>query len=253
MLTYAATLVVIWISVTSSNMVGGTLGDLLLLLVPVAFIWGPVWVLRKRGVDPDRYPLALPPLSAWKEWGRAFAIALGLGLVVAIPFVPLYDQWQMVWYPELLDGVCELSRTERWVRRIGGGNACRYASFEPSVQWTLPADFGLVVARHLFYVAIPEELFYRGYMQSRLDDVWPPKWTIFGAKLGPSWVLTSFLFAIGHSVVMFQWWHLAIMIPSFVFGWLRARTGDTLAGAFFHAGCNIFVVFLDTSYGLLPP
>jgi membrane protease YdiL (CAAX protease family) len=106
------------------------------------------------------------------------------------------------------------------------------------------------VAYHLFFVAIPEELFYRGYVQSRLDEVWTPGWRVFGAVLGPGWLVTSLVFALGHSVVLFQWWHLAIFVPSLAFGWLRARTGGVLAGAFFHAWCNVMVAFLDAAWGV---
>src|SRR5690606_1171881 len=42
----------------------------------------------------------------------------------------------------------------------------------------------LDVAVGLFAVALPEEVFHRGYLMGALDRAWPPKGTILGAKLG---------------------------------------------------------------------
>jgi membrane protease YdiL (CAAX protease family) len=105
----------------------------------------------------------------------------------------------------------------------------------------------------VFFVAIPEEFFYRGYMQSRLDELWTPKWRVLGADLGPGWLLTCLVFAFGHSVVVFQWWHFAIFFPALIFGWLRARTNGVIAGALFHAACNVTVNILDSLYGVVHP
>jgi membrane protease YdiL (CAAX protease family) len=61
------------------------------------------------------------------------------------------------------------------------------------------------------------------------------------------------VFAAGHSIVQFQWWHFAIFFPSLVFGWMRARTGQVVAGAGFHAWSNVTVSTLDTLYGIVKP
>ncbi len=219
-----------------------------LALVPILFMWMPVWALRARGVDPDRYPLAIPAFDDLGAWRRAAGIAGALALAISVPYLPIYHLWQTLWFPELLDLGCEA--------RIPGScaEARRAAAFAPS--W--PFDDTLValgwllqlVGYHLFFVAIPEELFYRGYMQSRLDEVWPPRWKLFGAVVGPGWLVTCAIFAAGHSLVVFQWWHFAIFFPSLVFGWLRARTGGVMAGAFFHAWANVLVALLDRIYGV---
>jgi hypothetical protein len=116
-----------------------------------------------------------------------------------------------------------------------------------------PSEPVRIIGYHLFMAAIPEEFFYRGYIQTRLDEVFPTRWRIFGTDLGWGWLITCVLFAFGHSVVLFQWWHFAIFIPSLAFGWMRARTGGVIAGALFHAWCNIIVTTLDTLYGIVPP
>jgi hypothetical protein len=75
---------------------------------------------------------------------------------------------------------------------------------------------------------------------------------LFGATVGPGLLMTCIIFAFGHSIVEFQWWHFAIFVPSLAFGWLRAKTGDVMAGAFFHAWCNIMATILEKLYGVSP-
>ena len=81
----------------------------------------------------------------------------------------------------------------------------------------------------------------------------PCLWRVLGTPVGWGLVLTSLLFAFGHSLVLLQWWHPFIFFPSLVFGWMRSRTGGPLAGALFHAWANVTVSTLDTLYGVIPP
>ncbi len=162
------------------------------------------------------------PFDDRRPWLEALKINAVLIGVVAVPFVVLYHFWQT-----------------------------RVFGFE--FRGLLPSSALMLIGYHLFFVAIPEEMFYRGYMQSRLDELWPTRWNVAGVMMGPGWLLTCVLFAFGHSIVVVQWWHFAIIIPSLVFGWLRNKTNDILAGAFFHAWRNITVAFLDTAYGIIPP
>jgi membrane protease YdiL (CAAX protease family) len=196
--------------------------EVVLALVPVLFMWAPVWACRFRGVDPDDYPIALPAFSPRDPWMDAARFAGALIAVVFVPFVLLYHLWQTTVFGFEFEG-------------------------------TPPSQPLMLIGYHLFFVAIPEEMFYRGYMQSRLDEVWPTRWKVLGVMMGPGWLVTCVLFAFGHSIVQVQWWHFAIIIPSLAFGWLRSRTGQVLAGAFFHAWCNVTVAWLDTLYGVIPP
>ncbi|HHO50297.1 MAG TPA: CPBP family intramembrane metalloprotease [Deltaproteobacteria bacterium] len=214
------------------------LPDVLLVAVPVLFMYAPVWSCRLRGADPWAYPMALPdwPWNNPGDWWRALRWGGGLSLLVAIPFVVGYHVWQIELVPLVQDAL-----------------GVRLYPIPPRLRWIWPSNLPLLVAYHLFYVAIPEEMFYRGYMQTRLDEVWAPRWSIAGAVVGPGLLVTCVLFALGHSLVVVQWWHVFIVIPSLGFGWLRARTGGVLAGAFFHAWCNVSVGTLDTLYGIVPP
>jgi hypothetical protein len=101
----------------------------------------------------------------------------------------------------------------------------------------------------LLVIALPEEAFYRGYLQTRLDDAWTPRWRVLGATLGPGLIVTSAIFALGHVATELHPNRLAVFFPSLLFGWLRARRGGVGAVAILHALCNLFASYLARSYG----
>jgi hypothetical protein len=152
-----------------------------------------------------------------RETAGALAWALGLALVVFPPFWLGYLFW---WRPT--------------------------AGFAPA--W--PRDPLDELLGQLVVIAIPEEAFYRGYLQTALDDAWPPRWRVLGARLGPSLLVASALFALGHYATEMHPNRLAVFFPALVFGWLRAKTGGIGAPVAFHLACNVFAAFLGRSYGL---
>jgi hypothetical protein len=105
------------------------------------------------------------------------------------------------------------------------------------------------ISGQLFAIALPEELFYRGYLQSALDQAFPPKITVLGAKVGAGLLLASVVFALGHVFTTPNPARLAVFFPALLFGWLRARTGGIGASVLFHASCNLFSAYLARGYG----
>ncbi len=99
----------------------------------------------------------------------------------------------------------------------------------------------------LFVVAVPEEFFYRGYLQPRLRDAWPGGVTFLGARLGPAFWLTALLFALGH-LAIFEVWRLAVFFPALLFGWMRERSGSVVGGALLHASSNLLMQVLDACF-----
>jgi uncharacterized protein len=97
-------------------------------------------------------------------------------------------------------------------------------------------------------VALPEEVFYRGYFQTRIGEGLPERWRVFGAMVGPSLLITSIVFVAGHLAVRPAAWQLGIFFPSLVFGWMRIRTGSLLAPVLYHALCNLGMYLLQRSY-----
>jgi membrane protease YdiL (CAAX protease family) len=194
------------------------LHEAVLALVPCLFIYAPVWVCHLRGVDSYTYPLWVPSLRDGRAWGLAIWRALKWFGALLVPWILVYHLYQSL-----------------------SGNV-----FRPD----FPEGFFQLVAFHIFFVAIPEEFFYRGYFQTRLNEVLPKNGLLFGIPFGNSLWITSLFFAFGHSLVMFQWWHFSIFFPGLLFGLMRERTKGVLAAAFLHAFCNLGVKIMEALYGL---
>ncbi|PIR16485.1 MAG: hypothetical protein COV46_08080 [Deltaproteobacteria bacterium CG11_big_fil_rev_8_21_14_0_20_49_13] len=109
-------------------------------------------------------------------------------------------------------------------------------------------DIWKIAVFQVLLVALPEEFFFRGYMQTTLDRVFPKKWRILGANLGWAWIITCAVFAFSHSFVHYAWWHFSIFFPALLFGWLREKTGSITAPVLFHALANVASDWINRSY-----
>lgn len=115
----------------------------------------------------------------------------------------------------------------------------------------LPASLGDEIAGQLLVIALPEEAFFRGFLQTSLDNIWAPRFRVLGADIGPGLFVSAAIFAVGHLLTTpHQPARLAVFFPALLFGWLRARTGGVGAGVLFHASCNLFSATLARGYGL---
>ncbi len=103
----------------------------------------------------------------------------------------------------------------------------------PNVRWTW-------ILYQLVYVAAPEELFFRGYVQGSLrlslkslapgrSGLWDPIALTAAAAL----------FAAAHVAVFHSAVQAWVFFPALLFGWLRARTGGVWAPMLFHGCANI--------------
>lgn len=117
----------------------------------------------------------------------------------------------------------------------------------PHFAFKLPDRFVEWVIDQYFVVALPEEFFYRGFIQTRLRDAWPGGRTFLGARLGKAFWLTAVLFALGH-LAIFQVWRLGVFFPALMFGWLRERTGSVMGAAFLHGTFNLMMLVLEASF-----
>ncbi len=111
-----------------------------------------------------------------------------------------------------------------------------------------PDRFAISALNQLVVVAIPEEIFFRGYLLVRLERVWRPTRRLWGAPVGKALVVSSALFALGHLAVIPSPQRLAVFFPALVFGWMRGRTGSIAAGATFHALCNVVADVMHSSF-----
>jgi membrane protease YdiL (CAAX protease family) len=200
-------------------------------LVGLAFLaatWMLVW--RKSDSDVRRAGLELgglviPGRLNVKRLVRAAAAALAWGIgLTAIIAVPFFFGWHAWW-----------------------AQSMPRLSFSLAVRPMEAADETLA---QLLVIALPEEAFYRGYVQSRLDEAWPPAWRVLGARVGPGLLVGAAIFAAGHVVTVPLATRLAVFFPALVFGWLRARTGGIGASVCFHAMCNVYSQILGRGYGV---
>ncbi|MBN1209464.1 MAG: CPBP family intramembrane metalloprotease [Myxococcaceae bacterium] len=195
------------------------------LVATVGFLYLPLIPMRWREEDYRDYGLTL---RAWRQDLKLFLL---LSLIVCPLFFLGFAAWVEL-IPHLPSGLA------RYLTPHSGP-----AHFTPR----LPPRFAEWVIDQLFVVALPEEFFYRGYMQTRLRDAWPRGRKVLGARLGPAFWLTAVLFALGH-LAIFQAWRLSVFFPALLFGWMRERSGTVLGAALFHAACNLYVRFLEVSF-----
>jgi CAAX protease family protein len=182
-----------------------------------------VLVLRHDSATIRQHGLSLggvfepEPLSA-ARLARAVATSAGWCLLVALIFFPpFWAAFVAFWHP---------------VR-----------DFHPP-----PAPRLNAVLTQLLGIAMPEEMFYRGYAQSALDHAFKWRFQLFGATLGAGVLVSSAVFALGHFATSENPARLSVFFPSLVFGWLRGRTGGIGAAVLFHALCNIFSAYLSDGY-----
>jgi len=202
-------------------------------LIAVIFFYAPAVAARRAGREFDYRDAGL----------RVSPIALNLGVlaVLAALTFPAFVAGFFAFYGH----VCTVPASA--ATRFFGTLCNRWLGFSDG-HLHLPPGFALLALSQLVVVAIPEELFFRGYLMERLEHVWPPTRRLFGAPVGLALVASSALFALGHLLVIPNPQRLAVFFPALVFGWMRARTGSIAAGATFHALCNIVSDVLHTSY-----
>ena len=235
-------------------------GDIRYLALVGAFYFLPGWVLRHDPARQERYQVG--PRGVIPPWSRRGATVAAITAAIVFPIFVLSF---LLFYERVCVGDLRVVAPVMWVEGLtpwaGGleqflGRLCRpHGGGLWPEQWRLPADwlaYGglgalLAVAVEVFAVALPEEVFHRGYLMSALEERWPAQRTILGAPLGWAAVLASVLFAVGHLVGMAEVARLATFFPSLVFSWLWRRSGSLWAPALFHAAANLLMAVLIAS------
>jgi membrane protease YdiL (CAAX protease family) len=201
----------------------------------VLFVLLPERRLRARGEGWEDYGAGF--LSTGGT-GRASELGLGAwqGLLACALCFPLFVA-AFVGFTELLP-------------RLPAGLASAITPYlgAPAFSFRLPESLALALVLQLLVVALPEELFYRGWLQTAWSRLEPGRGvTVLGARLGHGFFATQALFAAGH-LVSGQPWRLATFFPGLLFGWLRARTGSVVAPVVAHALSNLLIQTLERSF-----
>lgn len=116
-----------------------------------------------------------------------------------------------------------------------------------SFHLALPRELGTLLLTQLLFVGLPEEFFFRGYLQERLNAFFSSKISVGRFELGGGAVVGSLLFAWSHFWITPEWGRLAVFFPSLLFGWLRDRYQTLVGPILFHAACNLWGILLYTS------
>lgn len=215
---WAVTAVSIRVAVSS-----GLSDDAVSVVKSLALVYLPLgWMLLGRR-DLERYGLTL------RGWKGSLALLAVVSVVTLVPFWGANHLWETAFLDHRFRWLGGMSRREAAELAAGGG-------------W-LSLAAGEVLA-----VALPEEVFYRGYFQSRVGEALPGRARLFGASVGWSLPIASLVFVAGHLAVRPALWQLGIFFPGLVFGWMRVRSGSLLAPVLYHALCNVGMYVLQRSY-----
>jgi|GEM_PF-1566477 len=99
---------------------------------------------------------------------------------------------------------------------------------------------------HLLMVAIPEEIFFRGFVQSQMEKVYDQKSYLRFISL--SNLMTSVFFALGHFFINPHIDRLAVFFPSLLFGYLREVRGNIYPSIAIHWLSNLIMYILLGMY-----
>jgi membrane protease YdiL (CAAX protease family) len=224
------------------------------------FYFLPGWLLRRRPelaalwqVGPD------VPIPPWRRAGWSWAA------IAALAVFPVFALLNWGFYFQVCQGdltllspviaVESLTPVAGNLEQFLGGQCRRWSGgFWPDglyvpVKWVEYYGLGFVrdLAIGVFAIALPEEVFHRGYLMSALEQRWTPTRKLFGVPFGWAAVISSTLFALGHVAVDPDTARLATFFPALAFAWLWRRSGSLWAPALFHAGCNLLMDLLTAS------
>ena len=217
--------------VLATQLRSSPLDDYVSLLVAALFLFPALRLAQRESGGLDRYGIALggvlspdvPLFQAlargWRSAVRELLVALGVALVVFPPFALAFRFWNAPTRP---------------------------------FEWTWPDEPLSFIAGHLIVIALPEEAFFRGYVQTRLTDAgslhdavfWKPRRVLLATFSPGALVAQAALFALVHFAVDQHPARLAVFFPGLLFGWLRAWRGGIGAAIVFHALCNLYQAIL---------
>jgi membrane protease YdiL (CAAX protease family) len=110
----------------------------------------------------------------------------------------------------------------------------------------------IVFGEVLSATAFGEEIFFRGYVQSRLNEAFGRPFLLGSVRFGWGLILCSVLFGFLHTLntvdyfhdrFTFAWgWGLQTFFSGLLFGYLRERSGSIVLPAIVHGVCDIWVI-----------
>ena len=123
------------------------------------------------------------------------------------------------------------------------GRLVQRAEFHP----TLPPQFLPLAYHQLVDVALPEEFFFRAYLQTNLNQAWGRPFRLLGAQWGWGLPVAALIFALCH-LVYGDLAQLKVAFFGLFAGWLRERTGSIAGPVLYHAAGNILLYSMIASF-----
>jgi membrane protease YdiL (CAAX protease family) len=171
------------------------------------------------------------------------------GLLVTAAMVPAWVQKRE--FPRI--GL-DLDRTSVIARILGGTCVCVFPGVFLGLWvltlWNVPLPLRPIVPERqgwfawllyqFFYVAVAEEVFFRGYVQTNAMTLLGRCRRLHG--IAPSHIamlLSAGCFALAHIVVQGQTTAVLTFVPGLILAWLFLRTGTLLAPILFHGLANV--------------
>lgn len=170
-------------------------------LVPAVLLYAPLGAVFITDRDFDGCGLRRPS----RGWGRDLAVfAFGVMPVFLVGFFFLATAWSgRDFHPRL---------------------------FGP--------DAAIDLVWQLLGIALPEEVFFRGWMQGRLNRLFPGRVRLLGARVGFGMFAAAAVFAAFHLLATPVASRLLVFFPGLLFGLFRERTGSIAVPVAAHALAN---------------
>ena len=188
--------------------------------------------LEGLGLLPVTLPLAL--------WQSAFWLLVPFTLLLLTQ--RSFEEYGLLWRP----GSFRLHAV--LIPLVLGGYvlghfAVAHFAFGLTFRPRLPPKLHLVIFHQIVDVALPEEFFFRGYLQTSFNRAWGRPFETLGASWGWGLPAAALLFALCH-LIFGDVTQLKVFFFGIFAGWLRERTDSVVAPIFYHAAGNVVLEFM---------
>jgi len=231
---FAATLVLV-AALLRIDVTLPAIGHLGSALVALLFLYAPVFFAWRRHETLDDYGFHAAPV-------KDGAVTAAIAMAVAFPiFVAAYFAfYEVACHSHVLAHFVPPGMCMRYggLAALHGPALSLFAPDPHAAHQTLSLEWCAV---EVIVVALPEELFFRGFLLRLLEQRFPPKRRWKGGGIGLALVLSALAFALVHLPKDGDPRALATFFPGLLFGWMRSRTGSILASTATHASANILI------------
>jgi uncharacterized protein len=209
--------------------------------IGLVFLGATYWLCLRKGQNAAAFGLSLGGLfeDARIDSGRLARETLGafgIAALLSAAIFPFFYFGFQFWHAPALP----FSLTRAWA---GLNHGTTFGALDLALG-------------HLLAVALPEEAFFRGYLQrSLLRRLTPSDPSERAPARGwqseaQAIVISSAIFALGHFLTIPHPARLAVFFPSLAFGALRSTTRGIGASVFFHTLCNLYSAALFAGFGM---